>query len=246
MLKIFITEHFYYLESRGIEPERHGQVAPQISLASPGSRLQFEGSEIGGVYFPSAVPHILSSEQSIHTFIMHPTYQGARLLSAQIRKTQSFEPPDAVLRSLDTLRFLPTESERLKEQLDKLVAQLAGEISTVPQFDPRVAEAIEYAHSLKTKKVAVHELAEKLALSESRFLHLFKEQMHMTWRKYLMWHRAVEGALQVATGASITEAAHATGFTDSAHFAKVFKQIFGLTLTEALGGSPAPILVVGS
>ena len=56
--------------------------------------------------------------------------------------------------------------------------------------------------------------------------------------------RCVEGGVLVAKGVSITEAAHNAGFTDSAHFSRVFKKLFGITLSSALQ-ERMPVLVIG-
>ena len=68
--------------------------------------------------------------------------------------------------------------------------------------------------------------------------------MKVTLRGYLMWRRCVEGGILVAKGVSITEAAHNAGFTDSAHFSRVFKKLFGITLSSALQ-ERIPVLVIG-
>ena len=48
-------------------------------------------------------------------------------------------------------------------------------------------------------------------------------------RRYILWQRlwrAVELALK---GATLTEAAHAAGLSDSAHLSRAFRETFGVT-----------------
>ncbi len=103
-----------------------------------------------------------------------------------------------------------------------------------PELDKRVAEAVDSIDRLEQKRIAARELAESLSLSESRFLHLFKAELAVTLRKYLLWLRTREGAEFVLDGATVTEAAHQVGFTDSAHFSRAFKNTFGITLTTLM------------
>ncbi|AOY88049.1 hypothetical protein BKP64_07615 [Marinobacter salinus] len=79
------------------------------------------------------------------------------------------------------------------------------------------------------------EVARSLSLSEGRFLHLFREQMHIPWRPYVLWRRLICAINALAQGASATEAAYGAGFSDSAHLSRTFKSLFGLSIREAGG-----------
>lgn len=245
MLKVFLAQDFYYLQTQGISTQAHAQIAHQISLVEPGHMLEWDGNPGTGAYFPSSMPHLLRSDGVLHTFLLNPVHARARLLSRSHDRSCGFEPTIELRRKLSRLPFQPTDSFQLTCILNELTDLLLPEESPEEPLDARIAETLAYIDELETMRVAAGELAEQLALSESRFLHLFKDEMQLTVRKYLMWRRAVEGAILVVRGASITEAAHVTGFSDSAHFARVFKQIFGLTLSSALARQPPPLLVVG-
>ena len=78
-----------------------------------------------------------------------------------------------------------------------------------------------------------HEVATQLSLSTSRFLHLFREQMGIPWRRYLLWRRIICAIQSMLAGCSATDAAFATGFSDSAHLSRTFKSNFGMTIRQA-------------
>lgn len=245
MLRVFLGKNFYYFQSRGISTQVHSQIAHQISVVEPGHTLTWDGHDGVGCYFPSSVPHVLASDGILHTFLLNPVHARARILSRCHEASCGFDPGDELRETLAALPFQESDTPTLSNCLVRLTDLLIPESVPDEPLDERIAEALAYIDELETKRVAAGELAEQLSLSESRFLHLFKEEMQMTVRKYLMWRRTLDGAIMVVRGASITQAAHATGFTDSAHFARVFKQIFGLTLSSALDRKPAPVLVVG-
>jgi len=77
------------------------------------------------------------------------------------------------------------------------------------------------------------EVANQLSLSESRFLHLFSEQMGIAWRPYLLWRRTICAIGAITKGLSATEAAHIAGFSDSAHLSRTFRSLFGMSIREA-------------
>ena len=192
--------------------------------------------------FGGDIGHAISSGDTLHSFLMNPVYVKARALDKQ---SCTFTPDPAVQAELSSLTFSSQDEGALATALDKLLTQVAGPGQPAEPLDERIAETVQYIDELEQKRVAAGELAEQIALSESRFLHLFKEEMKMTVRKYLLWKRTTDGARLVVEGQSITDAAHFTGFTDSAHFARVFKQMFGVTLSLAFVREPKATLVIG-
>lgn len=76
--------------------------------------------------------------------------------------------------------------------------------------------------------VTLGEAAEAAGLSAGRMRHLFVEQTGLPFRTYLLWLRLTKAVEAYAGGASLTEAAHATGFSDSAHLSRTFRRMFGI------------------
>ncbi|WP_242065818.1 helix-turn-helix transcriptional regulator [Moritella sp. F3] len=86
---------------------------------------------------------------------------------------------------------------------------------------------------IKPSNWRASEVADKLALSESRFLHLFSQEMGIPWRPYLLWCRMICAVRAVLNGHSATDAAHLAGFSDSAHLSRTFRKTFGMTMSQA-------------
>ncbi|HVQ09966.1 MAG TPA: AraC family transcriptional regulator [Allosphingosinicella sp.] len=100
-----------------------------------------------------------------------------------------------------------------------------------PLPDPRIQRIIDYAASHLEEPLSLAAASESVHLSPSRLRHLFVEQTGLAFRTYVLWLRLVRAVTVYSEGKSLTEAAHAAGFSDSAHFSRIFKRTFGLPAT---------------
>lgn len=110
-----------------------------------------------------------------------------------------------------------------------VIAKLAA-TSTVPvvSLDKRIERAVELLRERIGETVLLAEIADAARLSPDRFRHLFIEETGMRFRPYVLWLRIEIALAAFAAGRSLTEASHAGGFADSAHFSRTFKRMFGI------------------
>ncbi len=117
--------------------------------------------------------------------------------------------------------------------LDTLQSQLL-ELPRRAVVDPRLERALSALDQQLSGKVSAQALAHAAHLSLSQLERLFTHQLGAPVRRLVLWRR-LRVALQVALGGStLTEAAHAAGFADSAHFSRTMKQLFGVTAGATL------------
>ncbi|QNR85941.1 helix-turn-helix transcriptional regulator [Pedobacter riviphilus] len=81
---------------------------------------------------------------------------------------------------------------------------------------------------------SIDQLARQVFVSESRLAHIFKQDMNISIRQYILWKKIEIAAIKSRTGCSLTESAHHAGFTDSSHFIKTFKKMFGVRPSFAM------------
>ena len=108
-----------------------------------------------------------------------------------------------------------------------LIARLAGEEGAAA-VDARVRRMMEHATVHLDEAVTLPAAAKAAGLSASRARHLFVEQTGLPFRTWLLWRRINKAVGLFSGGASLTEAAHEAGFSDSAHFSRTFRRMFGL------------------
>lgn len=101
-------------------------------------------------------------------------------------------------------------------------------------IDPRIAAAAHRIREDPAVAVSSHDLAVAAGLSESRFLHLFRDEMGTSMRRYRIWVRLLHAGTAIAAGANLTEAAMKGGFASPSHLADRFKSTFGLSASQLL------------
>lgn len=87
---------------------------------------------------------------------------------------------------------------------------------------------------LKPEQWRAKDIADWLAISESRFLHLASKELGIAWRPYLLWRRLLCAVQAIQQGNNMTEAAYLSGFSDSAHLCRTIKKTFGMTSKQLL------------
>jgi AraC-like DNA-binding protein len=97
--------------------------------------------------------------------------------------------------------------------------------------DARVQRIIDHALAHLDEPLSLASAARGIHLSPSRLRHLFVEQTGLAFRTFLLWLRLVKAVQVYSEGGSLTEAAHTAGFSDSAHFSRIFRRTFGLPAT---------------
>lgn len=97
--------------------------------------------------------------------------------------------------------------------------------------DPRIQKIIDYATAHLDEPLSLQSASQGIYLSPSRLRHLFVEQTGLAFKTFVLWLRLVRAVQNYSEGGSLTEAAHEAGFSDSAHFSRIFKRTFGLPAT---------------
>lgn len=103
-----------------------------------------------------------------------------------------------------------------------------GYISSENTLDPRIGVLLAQMHLQPEQSFSGRDLAQTISLSESRMQHLFKQQVGIPIRRYILWMKLRHVLELTLEGSTLTEAAHAAGFADSAHFSRTFKAMFGI------------------
>jgi len=104
--------------------------------------------------------------------------------------------------------------------------------------DGRIAEALAYIDSRLDEPLVLEEVAGRVFLSTERLRHLFVQEMGVAFSQYVLWKRIKNVIFQVLQkGLPMSTAAVQSGFTDQAHFTRIFRRTFGVSAREVLKNS---------
>ncbi|WP_043307037.1 helix-turn-helix domain-containing protein [Pseudomonas sp. ML96] len=125
--------------------------------------------------------------------------------------------------SAATLRAIlvdaPSDPEALLARLQQAPRQ---------PLDERVAQALQRVDELLQDRLGAASLAQQVCLSLSQLERLFGAQVGLSVRRLVLWRRLRLALLLSWSGSSLTAAAHAAGFADSAHFSRTVRSMFGV------------------
>ena len=222
--------------------EAHAHHALQLTFAIQGEFAFRIGAEtIGGpaVLIAPDVPHVYFAEgRNVILFVEPESRLGAVLL--RDLSDRPYMRPDLenfvdLAAALSCNWEEPRPDDATLAGIGQAVAaRIADSSSNAPVLDLRISRVLERLRSDPDLRMNAGTAARIACLSESRFSHLFVEQVGLQFRTYLLWRRLSIAVEQMAAGASLTSAAHEAGFADSAHFSRTFLRMFGIPASVLL------------
>ncbi len=235
------TKHLFYksvnsllIIGQEIDAGKHSHHALQVSISLDIPFL-FECASINdhfdGVIIGPDIDHSLSGISGRQALLLlDPEHHQSKKIIEQLLDNNGIYILQGEL--LDKLRSYinsylldqnPTELS-----IDDLLDILVSQSQPLQKIDSRIQAIISYIAQQPQKIANIQELTQHSNLSESRLSHLFKQQVGIPIRRYLLWQRLLDASVFAASGNSLTEAAHQAGFTDSSHFTRTFKSMFGV------------------
>ncbi len=100
--------------------------------------------------------------------------------------------------------------------------------------DVRISRVVREIERRPNAFGRLQDAAALACLSPSRFRARFDAELGLPFRRYRLWRRMAAVMRTIAAGGSLTEAAHAAGFSSSAHLSSTFRRMFGLTASDLL------------
>lgn len=220
-----------YGTSIQVSTHRHHAVQLSIGIAEPLSlSVEQHNLKADGILVAADTAHAFDARTHCLILLMEPESHLAQCITQRYLKHVSF-----ALLPTEVCSLIRTELQTHTLSWDAVELFLRSlHEETCPQrhLESRIAYVLEWIDSLEQEgrweRVTLSEARGIAHLSESRFLHLFVEQMGLPWRRYVRWRRLLGAVMYASKGASLTESAHHAGFSDSAHFSRVFREMFGI------------------
>ena len=235
MTKMYEAKNHILIHTDGIQPEEHKHGAAHIMVSIDGTmRVASRNVEYvcRGIVIPSGIYHEVDTfGKNVLVFL----YDSTTIVSKQIKEIRSIseECCEAIVEVY--LAFeKQCNAENYCEFENDVLSHLGFETSICSEIDERIVSSMKYIRSRITEEITCEECAQNALLSQSRFSHLFKEQVGMTFASYVVYQRILYVYYEILRGRFITEAALEAGFCSSSHFADVNRRIFGISASSII------------
>lgn len=217
----------------------HDHHAHQLALAPTGElrfRTEADGpwAVFAGALVPSHCKHQFEADalRVAHLFV-EPESRAGRALTRRFGSAAVAALPEDEVREAARALFAAFEAGAgppgMQHAAKAALQALCGAgVEPDEALDLRLVRALDYIRRHIGRPLSLGEVAASVALSESRFRHLFVGGTGCSFRAYLLWLRINLAIEAVMAGASWTEAAHQAGFADSAHLSRTHKRMFGI------------------
>lgn len=242
---VWLKPGILILYGASLDAATHKHHALQIIWPTSNVHCTFEDQVISGpLIINSQVKHQLQLDAGWVLLVEPKSDLGQQLLERLAdRPAISIEPIAPLHHERPAASDDP--NQHLAPLCDALGITLAFAGTNSEISDQRIQQLLSNLHNclpdgcLKPASWRATDVAASLFLSESRFLHLFREQMGIAWRPFLLWHRMICAINAIIKGSSITDAAHSAGFSDGAHLSRTFRSLFGMSARDSLALFPS-------
>lgn len=212
----------------------HSHHAIQISLALGGwFRLDTLGahvrSEVAAV--AADTKHVIDAEGLTGIVFIEPESEAGRAITRRLFAERELVAVETEIIGDFRERLAAASAADDDRGLVALGRELVSILSigaVANDADPRIRKVIAWAAEQIDQPISLSDALVVGGLSASRLRHLFVEQTGLPFKTYLLWLRLTRAVEAVAGGASLTQAAHEAGFSDSAHFSRTFRRMFGV------------------
>lgn len=229
--------------SEGVVPP-HAHHAIQIVIALDGTAAirgrRGEWREGRGIIVRPNVVHSFNAQGAMGAmlFVDPESSEGAWLRTALVQEITIV--PDARLASSisehHTFCEQPFESMEIRVLIRHCVHSLNPGAPPARHRDPRVTTVLNAIQASDDLRISLESASEMAFLSPSRFAHLFKQQVGLPFRRYMLWRKLTRATLAIGRERTIAAAAHAADFADAAHLTRTFYQMLGVVPSALMRG----------
>lgn len=184
--------------------------------------------------------HAFSTQKRLHfSMLIEPTSSAALQLKAIMgsRDYCTFDGPE-----FEALQKFAMELPENREVsfYRRFIKELYAAFPITQEkkpYDERILELLHLISSCECSTHTISSFAERVALSPSRLSHLFREQVGIPLKSYIMLHQMERAFILLLNGACITDAAMEAGFDTPSHFAGAVKKMMGTPASLSLKDS---------
>ena len=235
---------FFAIGQAGGEVPFHAHHAIQIVLAIEGRMAIRQAGEDwrearGAIVRPDVEHSFHGRETAGAMLFVDPESSEGAWLQSGLTQAITLVPDarlEACLAELRTFRERPLEAMELGDLIRHCVRAFCAGAPPTRRLDARIATVLAAIRKSDDLRISLEDAAERVHLSPGRLAHLFKEELGLPFRRYMLWRKVARAMLAIGQQRSMADAAHAGDFADAAHLTRTFHQMFGIPPSVMLRG----------
>jgi AraC family transcriptional regulator len=122
----------------------------------------------------------------------------------------------------------PLESMEVADLIRHCVRALCAGAPPARRLEPRIASVLSAIQGSDDLRMSLELAAKKVHLSPGRFAHLFKDEVGLPFKRYMLWRKVTRAMLAMGRERTLAAAAQSGDFADAAHLTRTFHQMFGI------------------
>ncbi len=241
MLKIFWdTDNIAFIGNQ-VNATEHSHCVIQLflSLDNP-LQLIVNGKQISGncIMVNKNTRHIFSCDNKIRVSILiEPSSSFAKELIKKIDGDYLIYNNGLEHIQQKAALLLNTNDKRKYENFIQDFATYLGIKRNSKILDERIITLLEKLQNCDCYDHTIDSFAKSVCLSSSRLSHLFREQIGVPLKSYIIFHQLEKAFTVLLNGANITDAAMLAGFDSPSHFAATVKKWMGTPVSASMKDS---------
>lgn len=235
---------FLVIGQAGGEVPAHAHHALQVTMAFEGAmairRPGGDWREARGLIVRADVEHAFDARGGTGAmlFVDPDSAEGVWLASA-LGEDFTLVPQARLEPCVTALRDFwerPLEALEVGDLVRHCLVKLCPGVPPARRKDPRIATVIAAIRETDDLRLSLEAAAAKVHLSPGRFAHLFKAEVGLPFRRYMLWRKVTRAMLAMGRSRTLAAAAQSGDFADAAHLTRTFIQMFGIPPSVLMRG----------
>jgi AraC-like DNA-binding protein len=235
---------FMVIGRAGGEVPAHSHHAIQVHVATQGKVAIRTGSdpwrEAGGTIVRADVEHSFNAHDVTGAMLMiDPESAEGTWLQSALAEDVTLVPESRLascVAALTTFVERPLEAMDVGALVRHFVQAVTAGIPPSRKLDPRIQKVLAAIRESADLRMSLEAAAKLVHLSPGRFAHLFKEELGLPFRRYMLWRKVMRAMLAIGKEPTLAAAAQQGDFADAAHLTRTFYQMFGLPPSVMMRG----------
>lgn len=241
MLKIFWDNDNIAFIGNQVNATEHSHCVLQMFLSfDEPLQVTIDGERIIGkcIIVNKNVRHVFSCDNKIRmSVLLEPSSNFAKELIKKIDGNYLIYNNGIERIQQKAAALMRTDNRQLYTEFIQDFAEYLGVKRNSEVLDERITALLETLQNCDCYDHTIENFANSVCLSSSRLSHLFREQIGVPLKSYILFHQLEKAFTALLNGANITDAAMLAGFDSPSHFAATVKKWMGMPVSASIKDS---------